>query len=124
MRMQVIDRGGVMVLLDAYNASPSSMRSAIDTFMALPVSGRRAIVLGQMNELGSESAKAHRELSDYVSSLNVPTVATFGPLWSELGLQAPAESIDELKGLLVDMRPGDAILIKGSRSLQLEKVLE
>ena len=124
MRMEVIDRDGVMVLLDAYNASPPSMKGAIETFMELPVSGRRAMFLGQMNELGEESARAHRELSEYVQRLDVHYVATYGPLWSEHGLQEPVESIKDLQELFADLRPGDAILIKGSRSLQLEKVLE
>jgi UDP-N-acetylmuramoyl-tripeptide--D-alanyl-D-alanine ligase len=121
--MQVVERNGVMVLLDAYNASPSSMRGAIETFMDLPVAGSRVLILGQMNELGEESARAHRELSEFVQSLNVPYVATFGPLWAEYELQDPVESIEELRELFSDLKPGDAALIKGSRSLELERVL-
>ncbi len=124
MRMQVLERDGVKILLDAYNASPSSMMGAIQTFMELPVTGKRCAFLGQMNELGDQSMRAHSDLTEYVQSLGFDYVATYGPLWSEFALQDPAESIDELKELLSDLQPGDAILIKGSRSLELERVLE
>ncbi|MCC7230364.1 MAG: UDP-N-acetylmuramoyl-tripeptide--D-alanyl-D-alanine ligase [Fimbriimonadaceae bacterium] len=124
MRMQVLERNGVKVLLDAYNASPASMAGAIETFATLPCEGKRFAILGQMNELGDESARAHRELASLVQSMHLDSVATFGPLWREYGLQEPVESIAELRKLFADLEPGDAILIKGSRSLELEKVLE
>ena len=123
MRMQVLERDGVKVLLDAYNASPASMRGAIETFMSLPVSGKRVAILGQMNELGDESDRAHRELGEFVKSLDLEALA-FGPLAAGYGLGEPAESISDLKSQISELMAGDAILIKGSRSLELEKVLE
>jgi UDP-N-acetylmuramoyl-tripeptide--D-alanyl-D-alanine ligase len=123
MRMQVIERNGVMVLLDAYNASPSSMRGAIETFMDLPVEGHRVLILGQMNELGEESDRAHQELGGYVRSLELDQVATFGPIALGYGLGEPAGTIVELRALFSGLKAGDAALIKGSRSLELERVL-
>lgn len=124
MRMQVLERNGVKILLDAYNASPASMAGAVETFAALPCDGKRVAIIGQMNELGEESAQAHRELAALVQSMHLDQVATFGALWREHGLQEPAESIAELRALFEHLEPGDAILVKGSRSLELEKVLE
>lgn len=123
MRMQVLERNGVKILLDAYNASPASMMGALQTFMELPVEGRRCLFLGQMNELGEESERAHRELGAYVRTLGLDHVATYGPLAAEYGSD-PAPSIESLKQFLGNLESGDAILIKGSRSLELEKVLE
>ena len=122
MRMQVLEKDGVKILLDAYNASPASMKGAIETFMELPVEGKRVAILGQMNELGDESDRAHRELGEFVKSLNL-AVLTFGPLAVGYELGEPVESISDLKSQISDLKAGDAILIKGSRSLELEKVL-
>jgi UDP-N-acetylmuramoyl-tripeptide--D-alanyl-D-alanine ligase len=122
MRMQVIERNGVKILLDAYNASPASMMGALQTFMELPVEGNRCLILGQMNELGDESVRAHRELGDYVKTLGLDQLATYGPLASGYGSD-PVPSIDALRLMLNNLQPGDAVLIKGSRSLELEKVL-
>ncbi|MBC8065020.1 MAG: UDP-N-acetylmuramoyl-tripeptide--D-alanyl-D-alanine ligase [Chlorobia bacterium] len=122
MRMQVLEKDGVKILLDAYNASPASMRGAIETFMSLPVSGKRVAILGQMNELGDESDRAHRELGEYMKTLDLAALV-FGPLSAGYGLGAPVESISDLKSQISDLKEGDAILIKGSRSLELEKVL-
>lgn len=122
MRMQVLEKDGVKVLLDAYNASPASMRGAIETFMSLPVSGKRVAILGQMNELGDESDRAHRELGEYVKTLGL-TPLPFGPLAVGYGLGEPVETISDLKSQISDLKAGDAILIKGSRSLELETVL-
>jgi UDP-N-acetylmuramoyl-tripeptide--D-alanyl-D-alanine ligase len=122
MRMQVLERNGVKILLDAYNASPASMKGAIDTFMSLPVSGRRMAILGQMNELGEQSDQAHRDLGEYLETLGLETV-TYGPIAGGYGLGEPAESISNLKSQISELREGDALLIKGSRSLELEKVL-
>ena len=123
MRMQVLERNGVMVLLDAYNASPSSMRGAIETFMDLPVVGKRVLILGQMNELGEESARAHQEIGGYVRGQKVDRVATFGPIAASYGMGQPAGSIEELRELFSGLKSGDAVLIKGSRSLELERVI-
>ncbi len=123
MRMQVLERNGVKILLDAYNASPASMMGAIETFMSLPVTGKRMAILGQMNELGDESDRAHREIGEYVRALDLATLV-YGPLAVEYGLDEPAQSISDIKERISNLRNGDAILIKGSRSLELERVLQ
>ena len=124
MRMQVLEWRGIHVLLDAYNASPASMRAAIDTFIELPSEGNRYAIIGQMNELGAESELAHRELIDYVQQQEFADVWTFGDLWAQYCLSAPEPDIESLRSSIAILKPGDSILIKGSRSLELERVLE
>ena len=122
MRMEVIVRDGIHILLDAYNASPASMTGAIETFAGLPVDGRRYAILGQMNELGATSADEHRKVGEFIKGATIHKVVGYGPLAADYGLSV-ATSIDDLKAFYADLKPGDAILIKGSRSLELERVL-
>jgi UDP-N-acetylmuramoyl-tripeptide--D-alanyl-D-alanine ligase len=123
MRMQVLERNGVKILLDAYNASPASMIGAIETFMKLPVDGRRIAILGQMNELGEESERAHRELGEFVKNLDLHAIP-YGPLALSYDLGEPFTEIANLKSEIANLKSGDAVLIKGSRSLELERVLQ
>jgi len=122
MRMEVIERNGVHILLDAYNASPASMTGAIETFIGLPVVGRRYAILGQMNELGETSAVEHRKVGEYVVNSPIDKVVGYGLLATDYGFPV-VNSLEELKAFYSELQPGDAILIKGSRSLELERVL-
>jgi UDP-N-acetylmuramoyl-tripeptide--D-alanyl-D-alanine ligase len=123
MRMEVREWQGAKVLLDAYNASPSSMIGAIKTFRELPCEGRRVVILGQMNELGDETERAHAQIADLVRDSDFDRVFVYGDVSRNYGLGEPASSIEELRSSISDLTVGDAILIKGSRSLELEKVL-
>ena len=100
------------------------MRAAIETFIELPSEGNRYAIIGQMNELGAESELAHRELINYVQQQEFADVWTFGDLWAKYGLSAPEPDIESLRSSVAILKPGDSILIKGSRSLELERVLE
>lgn len=122
MRMQVLEKDGVKALLDAYNASPSSMLGAIQTFMELPVEGRRLAVLGQMNELGEHSEQAHREIGDYVKAIGL-TAIPFGEQAGAYGLGEALTDIEQVRSMVFSLSAGDAVLVKGSRSLMLERVL-
>jgi len=135
LRMQLIDRDGVKVLLDAYNAAPPSMMAALETLAKLPSNGQRLAILGQMNELGDATAEAHRQVGRLVARMGLARVALVGPLavhYREGALAAGMDSgrismtddPDQLKEFLAGSKPGDVVLIKGSRSLALEKVLE
>jgi UDP-N-acetylmuramoyl-tripeptide--D-alanyl-D-alanine ligase len=135
MRMEVIDRAGVRILLDTYNASPPSMIAALETYADLPVAGRRLAILGEMRELGDYTQEAHRQLGRALVRHPLDHVMLFGkPMaWAaEEAIQAGmsenrlqfAQTMEELRALVADARPGDAVLIKGSRSLELERALE
>jgi UDP-N-acetylmuramoyl-tripeptide--D-alanyl-D-alanine ligase len=119
---------GAVVLDDTYNASPSSFRAAIDVLVKQ--SGIRVVVAGDMGELGIERESAHRELGRYARERGIDhffatgelcrhAVAAFGDKsvhradWSEL-----AEAVRSL------LAPGVSVLVKGSRSAGMERVVQ
>ncbi len=132
MRFERIEKGGVLFINDAYNANPASMRAALE-HLPQPKEGSKAIaVLGSMKELGTHSQKAHFEVGllaqkriDHLLCLGEETEALLSA-FSEA--KKPAERLttrEEIASRLQElMRPGDVVLLKGSRSLQLESVLE
>jgi UDP-N-acetylmuramoyl-tripeptide--D-alanyl-D-alanine ligase len=117
-------RDGIVLVNDCYNANPVSMRAALDHLLTL--GARRTVaVLGEMGELGRESPRYHREVGaharaagvDYVIGVGVPA-RDYDP--DEL-VADPAEAAELLAAQL---EPGDAVLVKGSRSAGLERVAE
>jgi UDP-N-acetylmuramoyl-tripeptide--D-alanyl-D-alanine ligase len=136
LRSEIRDIDGRTVLADCYNANPASMEAAIKTMVSL-AAGRKAIaVLGDMLELGTAAAEAHREVGRIAVQNGVETVITLGELAKYIGegahqagmlvsrtLEAKthAEAAQLAKKL---SRPGDVILIKGSRGMKMEKILE
>lgn len=137
MRWQVFEYAGIKVINDAYNANPQSMRAALQTFMELPCRGRRIVVLGDMLELGTASEQLHRELGSYVAQSGPDYVvgvgeATCNYLLSEVrrgGLIANCiqgfKRVQEAETILRAIaRDGDAILLKGSRGMMLERMVD
>lgn len=136
-RMEVRERpDGVVVVNDAYNANPESVRAALDT-LAVMARGRRAFaVLGQMAELGTESAARHEEVGRHAAEAGVTGLVAVGaeaaPIlsgaaksgsWDGEALPVPdaAAAVDALRARL---RPGDVVLVKGSRVAGLERVAQ
>ena len=132
--MEVRRRGGVTFIHDAYNANPASVSKALQSFQALPVEGRRIFVLGDMLELGEEAPRYHEEVGEEALGCGVDILLTLGPLSAHafsraktLGLhrashfQNHQELAEQLRGML---REGDWILVKGSRGMQMERILE
>jgi len=120
--------GGVTVVNDCYNANPMSMRAALDHLAATPAS-RRIAILGGMAELGPEADRWHRELGEHADRLGIDVLITVG----ELGLgfaqgyagETHSVATPEEAGALLEeiAQPGDRVLVKGSRSVGLERVL-
>lgn len=135
-RMQVRTVGGVTVYNDAYNASPESTIAAVGTFAgAAGDSERRVIVLGDMRELGDFAEAAHREVAEAILRAgNIDALIAVGPLALHTAERLQREWAPERVALLPDaegpnaaraaahLRPGDAVLLKGSRSMALERV--
>ena len=126
---------GAWVLNDSYNANPQSMRAALDALAALRGRDRAFAVLGDMGELGQTAVPAHREVGRYAAETGVAAVFALGDFADayaagarEAGLDASvihcvpdhAAAADALRDLL---RPGDWVLLKGSRSMRMERVL-
>ncbi|MDY8110756.1 UDP-N-acetylmuramoylalanyl-D-glutamyl-2,6-diaminopimelate--D-alanyl-D-alanine ligase [Fulvimarina sp. 2208YS6-2-32] len=126
--------GEITVFDDSYNANPASMRAAIDTLRLarLGENGRRIAVLGDMKELGGHSGDLHAGLAEPLAAAGVSRVFLVGeeiralesalPEAIESSLHdAPADAEEQL---LSEMRAGDAIMVKASRSIGLEKLVE
>jgi UDP-N-acetylmuramoyl-tripeptide--D-alanyl-D-alanine ligase len=120
--------GGVTVVNDCYNANPMSMRAALDHLEA-SAAERRVAVLGTMAELGPDSESYHREIGEHASRHGVDVLVTVGQeaLAYTEGFDGETHSVaaaEEAGALLRELaRPGDRVLIKGSRSVGLERVL-
>ena len=123
--------GGGVLLDDCYNANPLSMRAALEHLADRAGERRRVAVLGEMAELGPDAPAYHREVGRAVAELGVRELVAVGEL--ARGYVDAAEGVDShwvataaeaaelVRGLL---RPGDAVLVKGSRSVGLEVVAE
>jgi UDP-N-acetylmuramoyl-tripeptide--D-alanyl-D-alanine ligase len=119
--------GGVLLIDDCYNANPMSMRAAIDELAQIDAS-RRIAVLGDMLELGAEGPRFHRQTGEHATARGVELLITVGPLAAGMrdgfvgeahSVADAAEAVELLHRLL---RPGDAVLVKGSRGVGLERV--
>jgi UDP-N-acetylmuramoyl-tripeptide--D-alanyl-D-alanine ligase len=136
MRSEVKTINGRTVLADYYNANPRSVEAALDMLIAVGRNGRTIAVLGDMLELGDAEAEAHRAVGATAARLGVDVLITYGVLAKliaagavEAGMArenaAATGSYDEAARLLRERsRPGDTILVKGSRAMKMEKILE
>ncbi len=120
--------GGVTVVNDCYNANPMSMRAALDHLSQAPAE-RRIAILGTMAELGEGSDAYHREIGAHAARAGVDVLVPVGaPALAYLeGFDGEAHAVatpEEAAALLEELgRPGDRVLVKGSRSVGLERVL-
>ncbi len=132
MRMERLELAGVTILNDAYNSNPESASRAVREFSKFPSAGRRVAVIGDMGELGRTSETYHRELGRQLAASEVDVVVGVGrecrALLAELGGRQEHygfESVDEMKPRLDGLiRAGDAVLLKGSRRVGLERVVK
>lgn len=133
MRLHVEQRGEYTVINDAYNASPLSMAAAIDTLSDVAC-GRKIAVLGDMLELGEIAEDAHKALGSRLADRQIDAVVTVGTL-AELTAQTAREAGVPVAVNCQDhaaaqvklreiLRPGDTVLIKGSRGMKMETMLE
>ncbi|MFZ2087291.1 MAG: UDP-N-acetylmuramoyl-tripeptide--D-alanyl-D-alanine ligase, partial [Desulfobaccales bacterium] len=136
-RSQVQDLpSGVHLLNDCYNANPGSMATALCTLAELRGSGRAAAALGDMLELGANTAEAHRELGRQAAQAGLDLLVIYGNHRQEVaagaeeaGLPAPqllpVATREEGARLLKDfLKPGDWLLVKGSRSMRMENIID
>ena len=138
MRLSMYTRNGVIWINDAYNANPVSMNAALDVFAARPLEqgGRRIAVLGDMLELGDMAAEAHIAVGRKAAASGAAILVAVGEHAGEYQEGALAGGMQE-KAILsyVDaesagnsvrsmLRPGDVVLLKGSRGLGMERVID
>jgi len=133
MRFEVSEKDGVTFINDAYNASPLSMRAAIST-MANTYKGRKIAVLGDMLELGEAEVFAHRKVGEEVKEFDFYALITLGERGKIIADGAKAAGLqnitvtnthaDAIKALKSILKKGDTVLLKGSRGMAMEKILE
>lgn len=137
MRMEIFaSASGVTVINDAYNANPTSMKAALQTLAEMRAPGKRVAVLGDMAELGSLSELAHFKMGEYVAELGLHALVTVGERARRIAEGAKASGMDtdsvrpcltadEASEVLDDLvEPGDVVLVKASRVMGLERVVE
>jgi len=135
-RMQELELQGLSIINDAYNANPVSMHAALTTLSSASRGRRTIAVLGDMLELGEAAAEYHRDIGTCVATLNIGLVfvlGTYANMVCEAACSAGMpqdrirafDSLPELAtALAAAAGAGDVVLLKGSRKLQLEKLLE
>ncbi|MCK9222482.1 MAG: UDP-N-acetylmuramoyl-tripeptide--D-alanyl-D-alanine ligase [Limnochordia bacterium] len=136
MRSHIEKMGPITVINDAYNASPASMDFALRMLKEQGTAGRRVAVLGDMLELGPISEKAHREVGKKATQVPVDLLVTVGELGALIAQGARGAGLtgskvrhylngqkvaEEITTLL---EPGDLVLIKASRGMELERVVD
>jgi UDP-N-acetylmuramoyl-tripeptide--D-alanyl-D-alanine ligase len=128
------ETGGVSILDDTYNANPVSVRAALATVAARARQGRLLIVLGDMLELGAIADEAHREVGRLIAATGADELVGIGPRAALAVESARAAGLGEARHvttfedtvahLLKRLAPGDVVLVKGSRGMRLERVVD
>lgn len=136
MRLNIITLpDGTVIINDAYNASPTSMRGALETLRDLAGGRRRVAVLGDMLELGAHGPEAHREIGRLAQEVGVSCLITGGPLARHLAEAAVVAGLPAAQVFVcpdgstaaevakAEVRPGDVVLVKASRGMHFEQVV-
>lgn len=137
LRLQTVTTArGVRFINDAYNAAPASVRAALDVLAETPATGRRVAVLGDMRELGAVAVVEHLRLGQDLATRPVDRLITVGQLGAEIArgaaiagfpeealrvCETPAEAVAFLRA---ELAPGDLVLVKASRALALETIIQ
>ena len=136
MRSQVERLGGLTVINDCYNANPASMKAAIDMLADLGAGAHTVAVLGDMLELGAQSLAFHQEIGAHVAAGGITSLVVCGGLGRAIaeGARAAgmaderiAECLDAqgaIPHVLSMVHPGDVVLVKASRGMRMEQVVE
>lgn len=125
---------GIQILDDTYNANPDSMAAALRTLATLPCAGRRIAVLGAMGELGPETERGHRSVGEAAGRERIDGLIAVGAPAAWIAEEATRTGVaqvtkvgtaEEATALLREFaKPGDIVLVKGSRSAKMERIVE
>ena len=126
-RSQLLKRGTNTIILDAYNANPSSMQVAIRNFANMPQS-KKVLILGDMFEMGPTANQEHDELLQWCSQFNFNQIYTLGQHFASIfqnsGIPTPS-NMETLGAIIKNEKYQEtAFLIKGSRGMKMERVLD
>jgi UDP-N-acetylmuramoyl-tripeptide--D-alanyl-D-alanine ligase len=135
-RMQVVKAHGVWIINDSYNANPDSMKAALNALKEFPGASRRLAVLGSMGELGQHATELHRVTGEFAAQQELAFLIAVGPhaeayakgaLTGGLTHNQIISALDAEEATVALrplMRAGDAILVKGSHFMGLERLVE
>lgn len=133
-RMEIIKFKNITFLNDCYNANPSSMKQALLTLSNLDSKKRKIAVLGDMLELGEKSKQFHQKICEFIASLNIDIIITKGKEFSAITEKcfkknkikqfSFLENEQIVKKLKTILKSNDVVLIKGSRGMKMEEILE
>ncbi len=129
-RSQIINKAGVHFVMDAYNANPTSMKASLESLFASDLKNDKVLILGDMMELGDNAILWHREILDFLKTQHFRQLILVGPLFKEADEIHKFEHYDNVKDLKRIYRSrihefkDCIILLKASRSIQLESFLE
>lgn len=126
-RSQFIPTASNKLIVDAYNANPTSMKAALENFFTLKSESEKALVLGDMRELGADSDTEHKKIVDMIAASGIKKVMLVGECFSSAAKSdmSTFKNVDELIPVLTENKlSGYLVLIKGSNSIKLTKVVE
>jgi UDP-N-acetylmuramoyl-tripeptide--D-alanyl-D-alanine ligase len=125
---------GIVVVDDSYNSNPPALQSVLRTLAGTPAEGRKVVVMGDMLELGREEIPLHKEAGRQIGAAGVALLFTVGALAQAAGESARRAGVPEVHhcadaaGAAAELpewlQPGDLVVVKGSRRLRLEQVVE
>lgn len=136
MRMERQRMGNITLINDAYNANPASVRAALTYLQEMDTKGRRVFICGDMLELGTDTVRFHREIGERVAQLGIDLLWTVGEYAAEIARAAKLSGMPE-RGVVSfkevndipdsemgEFRENDTVLIKGSRGMHMENIIE
>ncbi len=129
-RTETVKTGGVIIIDDSYNANPDSVWSALETLSLMQSKGKKIVVLGDMLELGAASVDEHKKIGTILAHIGFEYLLTYGPTAKHISENAKIkinrhfELKQDLTTYLVELvKPGDIVLVKGSRGMRMEDVV-
>lgn len=134
MRLEVINKGNMKIINDAYNASPDSMKAALDVLEGMTAE-RRIAILGNMFEMGSFAEAGHRSVGEYIAKKKIDILITVGDIANWIALEAKEKGFNSeniysvsnnkeaINILDENIRESDSVLVKGSRGMVMEEIV-
>ena len=123
-RWRKVEKDGVTFIDDTYNANPDSMIAALDALAAMPWSGRRVAVLGDMFELGPDAVAYHEKVFAHALSLGLQLVVGIGEMSSRCPCHCACRELAEFRSRFrLEIVPGDLVLLKASHGMRLGDLL-
>ncbi|MEF8787805.1 MAG: UDP-N-acetylmuramoyl-tripeptide--D-alanyl-D-alanine ligase [Planctomycetota bacterium] len=135
MRYDTSEICGVTIVEDCYNSNPTAARAAVDAFLDEPVAGRRAVVFGDMLELGQRAAELHRDMGEFLAKCDIQLLIAVGQHgrdvldgWNRVASASRQamhfrEAEKAWKPIWDELEAGDGVLLKGSRKVGLERIV-